>query len=144
MERRKRIGARRGFFSVLNPPTDSDSQARQAGVLAQMLALNRQEPLPSASPLPASFDFSLDRAQQCPTREEFGNYARLHPLWGMPYGLPGLTDQEHEVLTRWLDEGAPYGRHDPLPTGDAERIIEWETFLNKRIVEAAGDEPLSL
>ena len=62
---------KKGFFPVLNPPTDGDSQARQAGVLAQMLALKRQHSLPSVAPLPDSFDFSLDRAQQCPTREEF-------------------------------------------------------------------------
>ena len=121
---------KKGFFSVLNPSTDSDSQGRQAGILAQMLALKRQHPLPSVAPLPDSFDFSLDRTQQCPTREEFGGYARLHPLWGMPYGLPGLTDREHDLLSRWLDEGAPYGKPDPLPVGYAERIAEWETFLN--------------
>jgi hypothetical protein len=121
---------KKGFFPVLNPPTDGDSQARQAGVLAQMLALKRQHPLSSVAPLPASFDFSLDRAQQCPTREEFGDYARLHPLWGMPYGLPGLTDREHDLLMRWLDEGAFYGKPDPLPAGYAERIVEWEIFLN--------------
>lgn len=121
---------KKGFFSVLNPPADGNTQARQAGVLAQMLALKRQHPLPTVAPLPASFDFSLDRPQQCPTREEFGDYARLHPLWGMPYGLPGLTGQEHDLLMRWLDEGAPYGEFDPLPNGYAERIAEWEAFLN--------------
>lgn len=121
---------KKGFFSVLNPPADGDSQARQAGVLAQMLALKRRHPLPSSTPSPESFDFSLDRAQQCPTREEFGDYARLHPLWGMPYGLPGLTDEEHDLLMRWLDEGALYGKPDPLPAGYAERITEWEAFLN--------------
>jgi hypothetical protein len=117
---------KKGFFPILNQPAAGDRRAQQAGVLAQMLALKRQHPLPSEALLPDSFDLSLDRVQQCPTHEEFGDYARLHPLWGMPYGLPELTDQEHDLLTRWLDEGALYGEPAPLPSGYAEQITEWE------------------
>jgi hypothetical protein len=124
----------KGFFPVLREPAQPAADANRAGVLARMLALKRAHPLPAVAPLPEAFDFSLDRGQQCPAEGQFDDFAERFPLWGMPYGLPGLTDREHEVLLRWLEEGAPYRDPDPLPPAYGERIGEWEAFLN-------GDSP---
>ncbi len=118
---------RKGFFPVL---PESDAASSQAGLLSRMLALKRAHPLPAQSPLPASFDFSLNRDQQCPTEAQFDDFDDAYPLWGMPYGLPALSDREHGTLTRWLGQGAPYRQPAPLPPDDAARIQEWETFLN--------------
>ena len=57
--------------------------------------------------LPDALRFSLDRSQSCPNLGEFDAYERDHPLGGMPYGLPGLDEREHGVLTRWLAAGSP-------------------------------------
>ncbi|HET9700933.1 MAG TPA: fatty acid cis/trans isomerase, partial [Burkholderiales bacterium] len=76
------------------------------------------------------FDFSLDRDQQCPRAEEFDAYEREYPLAGMPYGLPGLTEREHAVLTRWLELGWPWEGPPPLPGAVRRQVQEWEVFLN--------------
>ncbi len=121
----------KGFFPVLSEQTPPSEGARQAGVMARMLALKQAHPLPAVAPLPETFDFSLDRKQQCPTEAQFDGFAEKYPLWGMPYGLPGLTEQEHGILTRWIGEGAPYREPDPLPSAYEERIREWESFFNE-------------
>jgi hypothetical protein len=122
------------FFPVLQeqgPPTE---EARRAGVLARMLALKQTHPLPPQPLLPDTFDVSLDRRQQCPTDTQFDAFAAKYPLWGMPYGLPGLTHQEHQTLMRWIEQGAPYREPDPVPPMLRVQVEEWEAFLN-------GDSP---
>jgi hypothetical protein len=52
----------------------------------------------------------------------------------MPFGLPGLSGQEHAMLSRRIEAGAPYRAPAPLPPAYAERIASWERFLN-------GDSP---
>lgn len=125
---------KKDFFPVLNEQAQPTEAARQAGVLARMLALKRGHPLPTQSPLPDTFDFSLSRKQQCPTESQFEDYADKYPLWGMPFGLPGVTDREHETLIRWIGQGAPYREPDQPSSEYGAHIQEWEAFLN-------GDQP---
>ena len=48
----------------------------------------------------------------------------------MPFGLPGLSAAEHRVLTRWLEQGAPYeGPAAPTPLA-TQRVAQWERFFN--------------
>jgi hypothetical protein len=121
---------KKDFFPVLAEPAQPTEAARQAGLLARMLALKRAHPLPAQAPLPDSFDFSLNRDQQCPTETQFDGFAEKYPLWGMPYGLPGLTEHEHETLMRWIGQGAPYREPDPLPSDYDAPVRDWEAFLN--------------
>ncbi|MGH7165232.1 MAG: fatty acid cis/trans isomerase [Nitrospiraceae bacterium] len=121
---------KKGFFPVLSETSHAGGGRPQAGVMARMLALKREHPLPAVVPLPATFDFSLDRNQQCPAEGQFDNFASKYPLWGMPYGLPALTEREQSTVMRWLEDGAPYREPDPPPQPDKERIREWEAFLN--------------
>lgn len=114
----------KGFFPVLDP----DSPER--GVLYRMLALKQAHPLPSRGPLPDGFDFSPDREQQCPRQENFDDFAQDYPLWGMPYGLPGLRPDEHRVMIEWLERGAPAPPHEPLPDHLERERRAWEGFLN--------------
>ncbi|MFZ1745050.1 MAG: fatty acid cis/trans isomerase [Nitrospirales bacterium] len=118
------------FYPVLNERVQTKEANLNGGLMAKMLELKRQHPLPTVSPLPASFDFSLERAQYCPTLEEFDDYAKTHPLWGMPYGLPDLSDREYRTLRTWLEEGAGYAAPPPLGTGPLANITKWETFFN--------------
>ena len=124
----------KGFHPVLSEASRAGGGTDRAGVMARMLALKREHPLPQAVPLPETFDFSLDRKQQCPAESQFDAFASKYPLWGMPYGLPGLTEPEHDVVMRWIEDGAPYQEPPPPPPPYQERIKEWETFLN-------GDDP---
>ncbi|SLM49486.1 putative fatty acid cis/trans isomerase [Nitrospira japonica] len=122
------------FFPVLQEDEKATEEARRAGVFARMLALKRTHALPDQSILPDSFDLSLDRDQQCPTETEVDAYAQKYPQWGMPYGLPGLTDDEYYTLIRWIQQGAPYHAPDSLPPSVKAQVDEWEAFLN-------GDAP---
>jgi hypothetical protein len=114
----------KGFYPVLN--NDNPQQS----VLQGILELKQQHPLPPGDKLPDSFDFGLDRKQQCAKEDEFASYARDYPLWGMPYGLPGLNDQEHQALVDWLGNGAP-GVASPRPSATITQAVkQWEQFFN--------------
>jgi hypothetical protein len=118
------------FYPVLNERLQTKEANLKGSLIAKMLELKQQHPLPTVTPLPSSFDFSLERAQYCPRVEEFGAFASKKPLWGMPYGLPGLTEQEHATLMTWVEEGAASEALPALDTGARSHISQWETFLN--------------
>lgn len=115
---------KKGFYPVL----DKDDPKR--GVMYRLLQLKQAHPLPAEGPLPDVFDFSLYRDQQCPKQDEFDAYARDNPLWGMPYGLPGLNSQQHTTLSEWLESGAPEPAVKPLPAAQQTLLQTWEAFLN--------------
>ncbi|MEP4147823.1 MAG: fatty acid cis/trans isomerase [Halioglobus sp.] len=114
----------KGFYSVL------DQDEPEQGVMYQLLQLKQKHPLPAQGPVPETFDFSLYRDQQCPKQDEFEEYARTNPLWGMPYGLPGLNSTQHLTLTNWLKQGAPEPTVPPLTAGNQTLLQQWETLLN--------------
>lgn len=118
------------FFPVLQEQAQATEEARRAGVLARMLALKRAHPLPPQPLLPQSFDLTLDRQQQCPTESEFDSFSATYPLWGMPYGLPGVNDREHSILMQWVAQGAPYREPAPVLPYPRALVEEWEAFLN--------------
>jgi len=120
----------KGFYPVLNEHADTLDANREAGVMYRMLELKEQNPLPNVQQLPKSFDLSLDRKQFCAKPETFDKFARKHPLWGMPYALPGLPGEERDILTRWIEQGAPYVARSPLAPEYIEQIDHWEKFLN--------------
>ncbi len=118
------------FFPVLNEGSRGKETERNAGLIQKMLQLKRQHPLPRETPLPPGFDFSLDREQYCPKADEFEDFAKEKPLWGMPYGLPALTDREYRTLSRWLEKGALHEPPGPVSPGIRSAVIKWEGFLN--------------
>jgi hypothetical protein len=120
----------RGFHPVLNERRDDSAANLQAGLLARMLDLKQRHPLPAGKTLPDSFDFSLGRAEQCPRIEEFDTFAGKYPLWGMPYGLPALSDKEHDKLIGWLAAGAPATAPAPLSQTLSKEVTYWETLFN--------------
>lgn len=120
----------RDFYPVLNEREQSPEANLAAGVMARMLRLKHQHPLPRVDRLPDTFDFSLDRKQQCPRIEEFDTFAGNYPDWGMPYGLPGLNAREDRTLMRWLELGAPDSPPLSLPAAYVDAVAAWERFLN--------------
>jgi len=121
---------KRGFFPVLNERNQAPEVNRAAGVLYRMLELKRDHPLPTEPILPGSFDFALDRKQQCSVIEQFDEFADSFPQWGMPYGLPGVRDTEFQTIKRWIDAGAPSEPLAPVDAATAKRIAAWEAFFN--------------
>ncbi len=121
----------RGFFPVLNERAATAEANRDGGVMYRLLRLKREHPLPAGAVLPRDrFDFSLDRAQQCPAIEEMDRFEQGFPEWGMPFGLPALSEREYATLTAWIAAGAPYRDPAPLSAAHEQRITEWERFLN--------------
>lgn len=120
----------RGFFPVLNERQQTPEANLQASLTAKMLNLKQQHPNPSNTELKEHFDFSLDRNQQCPTIEEFDRYAQNQPYAGMPFGLPALNQQEHQLLLDWLAQGA-YLPPDPTLTAAHQAAVSaLEAWLN--------------
>ena len=120
----------RGFYPMLNERDQTPEANTQASVLARMLTLKQMHPLPEDKILVKRFDFSLDRVQQCASLEEMDKYEQSQPLAGMPYGLPALNANEHQVLMHWLEQGAPLPFAQALTPEFIAEITLWETFLN--------------
>lgn len=114
----------RDFFPVL----DTNNPAQ--GLVYRMLELKQAHPLPVSGEMPESFDFSLDREQQCARPDDFDAFSEDYPLWGMPFGLPGLTAEAHGSLLEWLSAGAPAAPLPPIEQREKEALQAWEAFLN--------------
>ncbi|MFT3924860.1 MAG: fatty acid cis/trans isomerase [Myxococcales bacterium] len=118
----------KGFHPVLPEGMERDPGG---SLLLRMLELKREHPLPLGQGLPQGFELGLDREASCAAREEFPKYKEEHPLWGMPYALPGLDEQEHGSVTRWVEAGAPAAQLDTLHPDVLDSISRWEAFLNE-------------
>jgi hypothetical protein len=120
----------KGFFPVVNEHEQSPEANLEASVLYKMLALKEAHPLPEQLLLDDSFSLGLARKQVCTTIEEWPKYERKNPLWGMPYGLPGLMPHEFATLEKWLGDGAHTTQKPELEQPYAQRLQRWEKFLN--------------
>jgi hypothetical protein len=117
-----------GFHPVLPEGKGSDPRA---SLLVRMLALKRTQPLSPAIDVAKSFTFELDRKETCTTADDFDDYAKKHPLWGMPYALPGLDESQEHALLSWIEAGAPNPPPDALAPGVDASIAAWEAFLDE-------------
>lgn len=120
----------REFYPVLNERIDTPQASLGNSVLSLMLALKRSNPLPQSGKLPDSFELGLERKLECPNMDEFAGYKLQHPLWGMPYALPGLTEEQERTITDWLLRGAKMPQHPPPSRQARESIRKWEQFFN--------------
>jgi Fatty acid cis/trans isomerase (CTI) len=118
---------KKGFHPVLNEGVGSDPRT---SLLVRMLDLKRSHPIPEATDFAKTFTLDLDRKETCTTAEHFDDYAKSHPLWGMPYALPGLDEAQDGVLVRWIAAGAPHPAPDALEAPVVASIERWEAFLN--------------
>jgi hypothetical protein len=119
---------RKGFHPVLCERAGMDDVS--GSVLAQMLLLKERHPLPETKILPETFDLSINRPQQCATIDVFPEFARKHPLWGMPFGLPRLDPDESDVLLRWIRQGARREPEAAIKPELSSQILQWEEWLN--------------
>jgi hypothetical protein len=121
----------KGFYPVLNEFGPSPAADREAGTIYRMLRMKQQNPLPAVKHLPKTFDLSLDRKESCVTTEKFARFEKKHPLWGMPFALPGLPPEEQALLMQWIEQGAVYTKRPSLPQPLTEQVEHWEEFLNR-------------
>ena len=98
----------KGFFNVLNERNQTSDINLERSLIYQFLQLKKQHPLPDERILNDDFSFGLAREQQCASIDEFPYFAEDQPLWGMPYGLPALANDEHNRIVQWLKQGSLY------------------------------------
>jgi hypothetical protein len=122
----------KGFYPVLAEDATSREENLQQSVMYQMLRLKQRHPQARTGKLSADLDIGLDRKQVCPQPDEFDRFSKKHPLWGMPYAMPNLSDEEYRLLVQWLAQGAPAPQGAPPSAVAAMQINEWETFFNGR------------
>ena len=118
-----------GFTAILNEREQTKIANTDASVMARMLTLKKNNPLADETQL-SGYDFSIDREQQCPTIDEMADYESQYPSWGMPYGMPELSNSEHDLLISWLEQGAKMSDIAPLAQDEITKITHWETFFN--------------
>ncbi|MFV1973697.1 MAG: fatty acid cis/trans isomerase [Thiohalobacterales bacterium] len=121
----------RGFHTVLNEGPQTPDSNLEDSVLYHLLRLKQLHPQPDSGTLPDSFALELDREQSCPTLESVGDFAEEHPLWGMPYAMPNLAEQEYRTLVTWLSRGAPAAAPPGPSVSVRPQIKQWESFLNQ-------------
>ena len=119
-----------GFYPVLNEREQEPEANTRASLLYRMLKLKKDHPLPQQEILPDSFDFSLNRDQQCKEIEEFEGFAEKFPLWGMPYGLPAIDKEQNDLIVRWLKTGAKARFPGKHATRHQLNVDQWEKFFN--------------
>ena len=126
----------RDFFPVLNEHSQSLAANVDASVMYQLLSLKEQHPLPDEKVLGKAFSFGVNRKESCPKPEEIDQYKKDKPLWGMPYAMPGLSENEQSILKQWLEQGAQYTVRETLGEQLEGYIREWETLLNQESPKA--------
>ncbi len=120
-----------GFFAVLNEHSQFPEINLNNSVLALSLNLKRLNPLPNDNnKLPDSIALATNDQQQCANLDEFKDFQKNHPLWGMPYGLPQLSDDQQTRLMNWIQDGAKDDDKTVPLLGGSEEIKKWEAFFN--------------
>lgn len=120
----------KGFHPVLTRSAADPEQALSQSLLYRMLRLKELNPQPRTGMLPDSVTLDLDRKQACTTEPDFDKFAKDNPLWGMPYGMPNLSERDYRVLVQWLAAGAPPPPVARTSPEAARQIAAWEGFLN--------------
>ncbi len=116
----------KGFHSILDKTDNTNKSLFQL-----MLELKQHHPQLHNGKLPSDFTLDIDRKQECPTQRNFNQYAKKHSLWGMPYGMPNLSQQENKTLNNWLRNGAIIPESITLKNKASTQIVQWENFLNQ-------------
>jgi len=121
-----------GFHPILNERDQEPVAHLENSVLNLMLQLKKDHPMPQTDLLPKTFDIRLNHDYKCTTAEDFEDYKKKYPLWGMPYALPGLAGKERETIVNWLLQGALITPLPPPSDQSVHIIQKWEQFLNGR------------
>ena len=86
----------KGFHTILNESEGKSAENNlQESVMYQMLRLKQRNPQPRVGMLSDDIDLELDREQVCTDKAKFAEFSRKHPMWGMPYAMPNLTNEEY-------------------------------------------------
>lgn len=119
---------KKGFYGVL----DSNRS-----IMQNMLELKADSPLPKGDFYAESEDTSCVKDS-----DEMQKFAKKHPNWGMPFGMPALAKGEQEKIVSWLKNGAngPTKAEQKILESSSfvakKAIVKWENLLNNRDVKS--------
>ena len=130
----------KGFDTVLNEGDANPLTNLEDSVMYRMLRQKQLYPQARTGMLSDDFDLGLDRAQTCPTLDEFDKYAAEHPKGGMPYAMPNLGKEEYTTLVHWMAQGAAMPTDKEPSKVAAKQIKKWETFLNGSSNKASNNK----
>jgi hypothetical protein len=117
----------KGFHSVI----DRTEKRNDKSVMQMLINLKQHNAQPVDGKLPSDFTLDIEREQECPTNENFSKYAKKHPLWGMPYAMPNLNDEEILTLEKWFEAGSEMPAVGASVNEASPQITTWEAFLNQ-------------
>jgi hypothetical protein len=129
----------KGFSPVLNERADTTLAHLDNSLLYKTLLLKRRDNFPTSGRLARKYGVgselesdkdSLVQPNTCPTVEGYEAFARQHPQWGMPFGFPGLSENEFRTIETWILQGAPVEPVSPLAPVLQQAVKKWEAFLN--------------
>ena len=121
----------KGFYSVLNEGVNTDNPDTEGSLIYKFIELKNKHPLPKHQALlPSEITLALDRKQECPTIYQFPEFSKKFPLWGMPYGLPAISDDEQNSIIEWLNAGSPLPAEPSLSVDIQKKVAQWEAYLN--------------
>ncbi|WP_370980051.1 fatty acid cis/trans isomerase [Agaribacterium sp. ZY112] len=118
------------FYPILNEHMQTPLANRQASLMYRALQLKKRHPLPADKLLSDDFTLGIDRANTCPTADQYAKFERKNPLWGMPYALPSLSEEEQSTIQTWLEQGALHSKRPPLADQQLNKITQWEQLIN--------------
>lgn len=121
----------KNFHPVLNERNNTPEANLQGSVMYRLLDLKRQQPQTTPAILDNKvFDFSLNRQQQCTTIEKIDQFEQQYSQWGMPYGMPSLSETDFLTLKKWLTIGAPSDAASSIASDSKRQVAIWESFFN--------------
>ena len=125
---------RRGFFPVLFRDGSAEQNLGRS-LLAQMLSTGYRYNKPgfSREALMPSYQNRYDHA--CPSSSAaLDAHLHEHPLDGMPFGLPAISEDDSNTLQKWIAAGSPgptdQEREVAKRVGNPDAVRQWETFFN--------------
>ncbi len=118
------------FFSVT---ASTAPEGFNDSLMIQLLAHKIKNPKSTGGYRPDADDLTCAE-----TKSELAEYLEKHPNNGMPYGFPPLKQDEFDLVSGWLYQGAK----GPSPAeqlaletpkaADANAVIKWEAFFNQQ------------
>lgn len=120
-----------GFYPAINERVQTPAANLEGSLLYKTLELKRLQAPITEGLLPSDISIDIARKNSCPKIEEFETYKQQHPNWGMPYGLPALSEAEFSKIAYWLAKGAPMPSEPQLSDDLQHQVTEWEAFFNQ-------------
>jgi hypothetical protein len=129
----------KGFHPVLNERADTHLANLDNSLLYKALLLKRADNFPTSGRLPKAYSVgseqdhdedSLALPNTCPNIEHYTDFSREHPLWGMPFGFPPLSEGEFRTIESWVSQGSPVEPAAALSQALQKEVARWERFFN--------------